>query len=279
MPSTSPTPSSPNSPRSPRLRDDEESTAHASRDWWPLALHWALAGEVPCRGAAVVRPATTDQVAAVAALCHRAHVPLTVAAGRSGVSGAAVPAFGGIVVDLTGLQGVVAVDRESGVVEVAAGTFGPDLEAELANAGLSVGHYPQSFHLATVGGWIACRGAGQYSTRYGNIEDLVVGLEVVLADGRIVRTGGAPAAAAGPDLNQLFIGSEGTLGIVTRAWLGPIAYPPRNAVPPTTSRRSPTGSRLAGRSCAAVQRRPCCGSTTSSSRSEEVARATARTPR
>ena len=198
---------------------DEESTAHASRDWWPLALHWALAGEVPCRSAAVVRPATTDQVAAVAALCHRAHVPLTVAAGRSGVSGAAVPAFGGILVDLTGLQGVVAVDRESGVVEVAAGTFGPDLEAELANAGLSVGHYPQSFDLATVGGWIACRGAGQYSTRYGKIEDLVVGLEVVLADGRIVRTGGAPAAAAGPDLNQLFIGSEGTLGIVTRAWL------------------------------------------------------------
>jgi alkyldihydroxyacetonephosphate synthase len=205
---------------------DEESTAHASRDWWPLALHWSLAGEVPCRGAAVVRPATTEQVAAVAALCHRAHVPLTVVAGRSGVSGAAVPAFGGILVDLTGLHGVVAVDREAGVVEVAAGTFGPDLEAELAGAGLRVGHYPQSFDLATVGGWIACRGAGQYSTRYGKIENLVVGLEVVLADGRIVRTGGAPAAAVGPDLNQLFIGSEGTLGVVTRAWLRTHALPP-----------------------------------------------------
>jgi alkyldihydroxyacetonephosphate synthase len=205
---------------------DDESTAQASRDWWPIALHWSLAGEVPCRGAAVVRPATTEQVAAIAAVCHRARVPLTVAAGRSGVSGAAVPAFGGIVVDLTGMQGVLTVDREAGVVEVAAGTFGPDLEAELANAGLSVGHYPQSFDIATVGGWIACRGAGQYSTRYGKIEDLVVGLEVVLADGRIVRTGGAPAAAAGPDLNQLFIGSEGTLGIVTRAWLRTHALPP-----------------------------------------------------
>jgi alkyldihydroxyacetonephosphate synthase len=82
-----------------------------------------------------------------------------------------------------------------------------------------VGHFPQSFDLATVGGWTACRGAGQYSTRYGKIEDMVVGLEVVLADGRIITTGGAPAAAVGPDLSQLFIGSEGTLGVITRVWL------------------------------------------------------------
>jgi alkyldihydroxyacetonephosphate synthase len=66
---------------------------------------------------------------------------------------------------------------------------------------------------------VACRGAGQYSTRYGKIEDLVAGLEVVLADGPTVRTGGAPAAAVGPDLNQLFLGSEGTLGVITRVWL------------------------------------------------------------
>ena len=130
-----------------------------------------------------------------------------------------MPAFGGVLLDVTGLRGVGEVDRVSGVVEVAAGTFGPDLEAALARHELSVGHFPQSFDLATVGGWIACRGAGQYSTRYGKIEDLVVGLEVVLADGRVVRTGGAPAAAVGPDLNQLFVGSEGTLGIITRAWL------------------------------------------------------------
>ena len=142
------------------------------------------------------------------------------------MSGGAVPAFGGVLLDVTGLRGVGDVDRESGVVEVAAGTFGPDLEAALARHDLSVGHFPQSFDLATVGGWIACRGAGQYSTRYGKIEDLVVGLEVVLADGRVVRTGGAPAAAVGPDLNQLFVGSEGTLGIVTRVWLRTHPRPP-----------------------------------------------------
>ena len=108
----------------------------------------------------------------------------------------------------------------SGVVEVAAGTFGPDLEPELrAEHGLTIGHFPQSFDLATVGGWVACRGAGQYSTRYGKIEDMVVGLEVVLADGTVIRTGGGPASAVGPDLNQLFTGSEGTLGVITRVWL------------------------------------------------------------
>jgi alkyldihydroxyacetonephosphate synthase len=108
-----------------------------------------------------------------------------------------------------------------------AGTFGPDLESELQRVhGVSVGHFPQSFDLATVGGWVACRGAGQYSTRYGKIEELVVGLEVVLADGTVVRTGGAPAAAVGPDLTQLFVGSEGTLGIMTRVWLRTHPLPP-----------------------------------------------------
>jgi len=207
--------------------DDPRSVAEASRDWWPLALHWALAGEVPRAAGVVVRPTTVAAVAGVARQCREAGIPLTAAGGRSGVSGASVPAFGGVVVDLTGLAGVVAVDEVAGVVEVLAGTFGPDLERELqAGHGLSVGHFPQSFDLATVGGSVACRGAGQYSTRYGKIEHLVVGLEVVLADGRVVRTGGAPAAAAGPDLTQLFVGSEGTLGIITRVWLRAHPLPP-----------------------------------------------------
>ena len=206
--------------------DDPAAVAEASRDWWPLALHWSLAGEAPAVAAALVRPQTTDDVAAVLRLCHRDHVPVTPAGGRSGVCGASVPIHGGVLLDLTDLVGVLDVDVESGIVEVLAGTFGPDLERELARHGQSVGHFPQSFDLATVGGWIACRGAGQYSTRYGKIEDLVVGLEAVLADGTVVRTGGAPAAAGGPDLGQLIIGSEGTLAVVTRAWLRTHPLPP-----------------------------------------------------
>ncbi len=193
--------------------------AEASRDWWPLAMHWALAGDAPKIAAVVCSPTTTDEVAAVVRVCQEHRLPLTPAAGRSGVTGASVPVFGGVLLDMTQLHGVVHLDEVSGVVEVMAGTFGPDLEREIGARGYSVGHFPQSFDLATVGGWVACRGAGQYSTRYGKIEDMVVGLEVVLADGTVMRTGGAPAAAAGPDLNQVFIGSEGTLGVVTRVWL------------------------------------------------------------
>lgn len=199
--------------------DDSVVTAEHGRDWWPLAMKWALAGQVPERAAVVCRPRSTAEVSAVAAICHRHHLPLTVTAGRSGVCGASIPVHGGVVLDTTNLRGVVAIDTVSHVVEVRPGTFGPELEDDLARHGLTVGHFPQSFDISTVGGWVACRGAGQYSTRYGKIEDMVAGLEVVLADGRVVLTGGAPRAAVGPDLNQLFVGSEGTLGIVTRIWL------------------------------------------------------------
>lgn len=193
--------------------------AEASRDWWPLAMHWALSGQVPNIAAAVCSPTTTEQVADVVRIAAEDRIPVTAAGGRSGVCGASVPVFGGIVLDLTGLAGVVNIDARSGIVEVLPGTFGPELETALGPYGLSVGHFPQSFEIATVGGWVACRGAGQYSTRYGKIEDMVVGLEVVLADGTVVRTGGVPASAVGPDLTQVFVGSEGTLGIITRVWL------------------------------------------------------------
>jgi alkyldihydroxyacetonephosphate synthase len=84
---------------------------------------------------------------------------------------------------------------------------------------VTVGHWPQSMALSTVGGWLACRGAGQLSNRYGKIEDMVVGLDVVLADGTLIHTGGNARQAVGPDLNQVFVGSEGTLGIIVGARL------------------------------------------------------------
>ncbi len=188
----------------------------AGRDWWPLAIGWAAHGEVPALPALVARPTTTAEVAAVLALCNEGGVPVTPAGGRSGVCGASVPVFGGVSLDLCGLSGIADVDEVSLVARLGAGTFGPEVEEGLRRHGLTLGHWPQSMALSTVGGWVACRGAGQYSTRYGKIEDMVVGLEVVLADGTVVATGGrGPRAATGPDLTQLFVGSEGTLGVVT----------------------------------------------------------------
>ncbi len=201
------------------IETSEESRSEHGRDWWPLSLHWALRGEVPQPAGVVVFPRSTDDVAAVLRICTDHGLPVTPSGGRSGVCGAAVPAFGGVVLDLTALAGIESVDTVSGVIEVRPGTFGPDLEATIEDEGLTVGHFPQSFDLATVGGWVASRGAGQYSTRYGKIEDMVVGLEAVLADGTVVRTGGAPAAAEGPDLTQLLVGSEGTLAVITNVWL------------------------------------------------------------
>jgi len=206
--------------------------AEHARDWWPLAMRWALQSQVPRMPLAVASTRTTDEVCAVVRACRNHDAPLTVTAGRSGVSGASVPMFGGVVLDITAMAGVVSVDRESGVVEVLPGTFGPDLERALEPHGLTVGHFPQSFDISTVGGWIACLGAGQFSTRYGKIDEMVVGLEVVLADGSVIRTGGVPAAAHGPDVSSMFVGSEGTLGIITRAWLRlhPAAVCERRAV-------------------------------------------------
>jgi alkyldihydroxyacetonephosphate synthase len=186
----------------------------ASRDWWPLAQVWATEGKVPTVASALARPVTIDEVRAVVSWCNDERVPLTVAAGRSGVCGASVPLHGGVVLDMCALSGIRSIDHDSMVLDVGPGTFGDVLEDELAERGLTVGHWPQSVQLSTVGGWVACRGAGQLSNRYGKIENMVVGLDVVLADGSLIHTGGHARAAAGPDLDQLFIGSEGTLGVI-----------------------------------------------------------------
>ena len=198
------------------ITTDEEACAAQSRDWWPISLVWALDQRSLARAGAILHPTSTEEVSTILRLCNEHRVPVVAAGGRSGVSGGAVPARGGVLLDLTRLSGIIELDTTSLTVEVRAGTFGDELEQTLQEKhGVTIGHWPQSMALATVGGWVACRGAGQLSTRYGKIEDIVEGLEVVLASGEIIRTGVGPRAATGPDLTQLFVGSEGTLGIIT----------------------------------------------------------------
>ena len=206
--------------------------ADHGRDWWPLTIPDVARGHVPQWPGVVVLPTTSDEVSRVLVIASKHRVAVTAQGGRSSVVGGALAPDGAIALDLTGLKRILDIDTVSGTVSVEAGVFGPDLERAVRAAGWTVGHFPQSFELATVGGWIACRGAGQYSNRYGKIEDIVRGLSVVLANGEAIELGGrAPRQAVGPDLVQLFVGSEGTLGVITRATL--VMHPA-----PTSERRA-----------------------------------------
>jgi alkyldihydroxyacetonephosphate synthase len=119
----------------------------------------------------------------------------------------------------------LAIDLVSGVARAGAGISGVDLERRLNAEGVSLGHFPQSLHSSTVGGWVTTRASGTFSTLHGNIEDRVVGLEVVLPGGEVLRTRPSPRSATGPNLAELFLGSEGTLGVVTEValWVQPLA--------------------------------------------------------
>src|SRR5665213_3368946 len=135
-----------------------EVRADHGRDWWPLSIPDGAMGQVPRWPGVVVRPSSSDDVSRILTIASKYHVAVTAQGGRSSVVGGAVAPEGGIALDMTGLNRVLDVDTVSGTVSVEAGVFGPDLERAVAATGWTVGHFPQSFELATVGGWIACRG-------------------------------------------------------------------------------------------------------------------------
>jgi alkyldihydroxyacetonephosphate synthase len=198
--------------------DPADLSAHA-HDWWTLALLRQRRGDTFTLPAAVVRPASTEDVAVVLRWAQESGTPVVPFGGGSGVSGGAEAIAGSIALDTTRMDQIISVDRDALTVTAQAGINGRTLEDDLDGRGLTLGHFPQSTEISTLGGWIAARSAGQKSARYGRLEDMVLGLEVVLPGGAVVRTRPAPASAAGPDLARLFIGSEGTLGVVTEATL------------------------------------------------------------
>jgi alkyldihydroxyacetonephosphate synthase len=194
-------------------------------DSWALALLQRVRGDDLPVPAAVVFPARTEEVAAVLAWAGEARVAVIPRGGGSGVCGGAVAVAHSIVLDLSRMNHVTAVDPVSQVVQAEAGVRGDQLEDVLASHGLTVGHYPQSIASSTVGGWIAASSAGQASTGFGAIEDVLLGCTAVLPQGGILRCRPVPRSAAGPDLRRLLVGSEGTLAVVTEATLACRARP------------------------------------------------------
>lgn len=174
----------------------------------------------------IVWPTSTDQVVQLVRLANERRVPLIPYGAGSGVCGGTVPLRGGVIVDLKKMRRILLLDEKSLTVTAEAGIIGQHLEMELNRFGYTMGHFPSSVYTSTLGGYLAARSAGQLSSKYGKIEDMALGMEVVLGTGEIMRTPVAPRAALGPDWNQVFIGSEGTLGIITSATCRIRPYPP-----------------------------------------------------
>lgn len=171
---------------------------------------------------AVVFPADHDEVLAVLAYCAANAVAVVPFGGGTSVVGGVEPVRGRfdavIALDLRRLDTITAIDPISGTATLGAGLTGPRAEELLGVHGFSLGHFPQSFEFATIGGFAATRSSGQASAGYGRFDDMVQRLEIATPSGTLVL-GRAPASAAGPDLRELFVGSEGTLGVITAVTL------------------------------------------------------------
>lgn len=167
--------------------------------------------------AAVVRPGSADEVARIMTLLHEARVPVVARGAGSGMTGGAVPVAGGVVLSLARLNRILEIDPVDQVAVVEPGVVTADLQAAVAEQGLFYPPDPASKKFCTMGGNVAECAGGPRAVKYGVTRDYVKGLEVVLADGRLLRTGTrADKGVAGYDLTRLFVGSEGTLGIVTK---------------------------------------------------------------
>jgi alkyldihydroxyacetonephosphate synthase len=200
------------------LREDREDRIRHTRGKSTPDLLRLRAGEADDAPDAVLTPGTHDEVLDVLRICSDELVALVPFGGGTSVVGGLAPrreGFNGVLaLDLSRLARLVAVDGESRTATLEPGLRGPEAEALVGEHGFTIGHHPQSFEYATIGGFAAVRSSGQASAGYGRFDDLVLALRVATPTGTLAL-GNAPKSAAGPDLRQLLLGSEGVFGVIT----------------------------------------------------------------
>lgn len=186
----------------------------------------------------VVYPRTEQDVVQLVALCHEHNIAVVPAGARSSVTRGLEFPRGGVCLDVTRhLNQVLELNETDHTARVQPGMYGPAYESWLNARGYTCGHFPQSFEFSTVGGWVAARGAGQQSTYYGKIEDMVKGLRCATPRG-LLTTSPYPRCALGPDFTQMVVGSEGTLGVITETTLKVWPHRPKSMLPATFMFRS-----------------------------------------
>lgn len=212
---------------------DRLSVAYGKTMFDLLRLREHIADNVPD---VVIYPQNKEQIEQIVKLCTEEKIPLYVYGGGSSVTRGVEPICGGISLDMRRhFNKVISFNETDQTITVQAGMSGPKLEETLNNAvktlkakrAYTCGHFPQSFEYSSVGGWTVTRGAGQNSTYYGKIEDIVIAQEYATPTG-IVKTEPFPAKATGPDINQIMMGSEGTFGVLTHVTLKVFRYMPEN---------------------------------------------------
>ena len=236
-------------------------------DAWSVAIKIRQQDRDTYQPQAVAYPHDQDEVARLLEWAHERRIAITPWGAGSSVTGAPLPLTGGVTVDLSRMDAVVSIDHVNLLTTAQAGVRGERLERALNDAGLTLGHSPQSLDRSTVGGWVATRATGQFSSRYGGIEDLVMALTAVLPTGEVVQTQPAVRPPFGPDVNALFIGAEGTLGIVTKVTLRVVPLPESRLLEAVLFASVDGGSgRHAQHHAARPSGRSCCASTTRTSR-------------
>lgn len=188
-----------------------------STDWFWLPQMWLDRGERLRTPDYIVHPSSAEEVAAIMKVANNYRLPVIPWGGGSGSQGGALPIYGGILLDTKRLNQIIEIDQKSLTVTAQAGINGSQLEMAVNEYGLTLPHYPASANAATLGGYLAPRGTGTISNKYGKAEDLVLNMQIVLPNGNIIRTPHVPQHAAGPSYYPLFLGSEGTLGVITEA--------------------------------------------------------------